>query len=328
MPPEVWLFTDDLDRAFENTAEQRVRTAAFFDACRQLTRTIPQLRFRTAIRPNIRTILRLHSEALSHVEQYCAELSWTEEDVLRLLARRVEGYLARTGQSGAFAGNDGLEAHARAKALVALVFESPVPWGSAQRPAHVPLYTLAQHRPRWVIELCRIAARRAHKLGAPKIAPQHYFDELAAFGRRRLEDLTAEFRDQCPRVQEILDGFRNQREQYRTDELLGLISKRIASHVGEIRIAGVAGEAGHRSVASFLFQIGFLFGRRDFDDGTYEHISYVDQPSLLLSRTDMDSGLSWEIPPTYRQALNLRTVEGFERPKNTKPSRPRRRIVR
>lgn len=326
--PEIWLLVDDLDRAFENTVDQRARTASFFDACRQLTRSIPSLRIRTAIRPNTWTVLKVNSEVLSHVEQYCVELRWSESDVLRLLARRVEGYLQRTGQAAALSNLAGLEPEGRNKALLAIVFDSPVSWGTGQRPVHVPLYTLAQHRPRWVIELCRIAAQRAHAQGATKIGREHYFGELTSFGRRRIEDLTAEFRDQCPKIQEVLDGFRSQREQYRTDELLELIQNRITSHIGEVKIAGLPGAAGHRTVASFLFQIGFLFGRRDFDDGSYEHLSYTDQPSLLISRTDMDSGLSWEIPPTYRQALNLRTSEGFVRPKNKKPTRLRRRVVK
>ena len=116
--------------------------------------------------------------------------------------------------------------------------------------------------------------------------------------------------------------------------LIVLIKNRILNLLTP-SIPSVIGKPSERDVASFLFQIGFIYARKDYDDGEYEHIGYPDQPSLLMSRTDMDSGCTWEIPPIYRQALNLRTVEGFQRPVNKRDiqtrattERPKRRIIR
>ena len=328
-PPAIWMFIDDLDRNFEHSEMSLVRLAAFFDACRQIVKTIPTLRFRIAIRPNTWTTLKLRSEALSHVEQYTTVLHWSEQEMLQLLGRRVEGYLERTGQSHLIDSRLPPSGPERAKGLLEYVFESPIQWGENTRPVHVALYTLAQHRPRWVIELCRISARRAAQLGHEKILRADIFAELLQFGKRRIEDTTAEFRPQCPEIGELLDAFRGQAEQYRTGDLLTLIENRITNHINA-RIVGVANKPTKRQVAAFLFEIGFLFGRRDNSDGSYAHVSYSEQPSLLASRSDMDSGMTWEIPPVFRQALDLRTSDGSERtrPAPSGSGGRRRRTVR
>jgi len=80
--PPLWRFVDDVDKNFENTRVDKMRTAAFFDASRDLTKPVPELRIRTVVRPNIWTILQLSFESLSHVRQYLVELTWSEEQRL------------------------------------------------------------------------------------------------------------------------------------------------------------------------------------------------------------------------------------------------------
>ena len=324
--PEVWLFIDDIDRNFDGTKRDELRIAAFFDACRSIAKDIQSIRFRLAIRPNTWATVKRAYEGMSHVEQYSFNLKWVEAEMLALLGRRIEGYLRRTNQIELVGRRLPVDLDERYRFLTTLVFETPIQWGDGKRPIHVPLDSLSLHRPRWMIELCRVSGKAASARGASKIGPDDIFGQLDAFGRRRIDDLIAEFTVQCPDIAEILDGFRGQAEQYLTADLLTLIENRISNHVA-VRLPGRALRASHREIASFLFEIGFIFARRDFDDKKYEHLGFADQPSLLVSRTDTDSGYSWEIPSTYRQALDLRTSEGFERPIVPRAKKPARRFV-
>jgi hypothetical protein len=110
----------------------------------------------------------------------------------------------------------------------------------------------------------------------------------------------------------LIGAFTGQKEQLTTDELLKIIDDRIMTHV-DVAIAGVSGRASATDVASLLFQIELYYGRRDFGDGSYEHVNFTDSPTLLRSRTNIDSGLVWEIHPVFRQALEMRDPEGRER---------------
>lgn len=184
------------------------------------------------------------------------------------------------------------------------------------------VYTLSMHRPRWTIELSKEAAKSAVARGQSKISRDDIFTNLASFGKRRIEDTIAEFRSQCPQIDELIGAFTRGQEQFKTDELLKLIDNKVLNHLTP-QIVGVAGKPTSREVAAFLFEIGIFFGRRDLPDGGYEHIGFSDQPSLWRSRTDLDRGLSWEVHPVFRQALEIRDATGREfAPPQRRPIRP------
>lgn len=53
----VWLFVDDVDQNFQNNTLGKMKVASFFVACREITNSVPELRIRAAVRPNVWTIL-------------------------------------------------------------------------------------------------------------------------------------------------------------------------------------------------------------------------------------------------------------------------------
>jgi hypothetical protein len=250
-------------------------------------------------------------EALSHVEQYMKDLSWSEDDIRQLLARRVEGYLKRVARFDQVRGQLPTNPENRDKALIGLAFQGEMTWANRQRPAHVVLYTLSKHRPRWVIELSQIAATYAVRHGHESITLSDILPDYAEFGRRRIQDVIAEFRSQCPEVEELISAFAREREQLTTEQLVTIITNKILSHLSP-HIVGVIGDARAMDVAGFLFEVGFIFGRRDYPDGRYDHFSFAERPSLFRSRADLDAGLTWEIHPVFRQALEIRDASGRE----------------
>lgn len=304
---QVWLFVDDVDQNFENTSRNRIKVASFFIACRAVAMLVPELRVRGVVRPNVWTSVKYYFEALSHLEQYIVDLTWSDQSIRQLLSQRVEAYLQRTQQTEHLTPSAlRIDAYPREESLIRYVFEAPMRWGEWHRPPHVILATLSQKRPRWVIELCKVAAAKAAKTDKYRlISLDDIVTNLPAFGRKRIGDTVAEFRAQCPEVQELIMAFAQQAERYKTADLISTITKRVLQGVHP-QIAGVAGEATPLDVAAFLFQIGFLSARRDHDDGSYTHLTFSDEPALLRTRTNIDQGVSWEIHPVFRQALELR----------------------
>jgi len=305
---QVWFVIDDLDQNFENTAHFKVKVASFFIAIRQIANLIPEFRFRSSVRPNVWAIVKREYEALSHVEQYVTDLSWTQDDYYQLIARRVEGYLRRSGQWDEARKTLRSDISGRNKQLIALIFDDPMPWGrNRTRPPAVILYTLSRHRPRWLIELWKVSAESAAKAKRQRINFDDIENEMEAFGNRRVEDTVAEFRSQCPEVEELLVAFVGQPEWLSTDDLIKTLQNRVMQAVHP-RIVGVLGAASPREVARFLFQIGFLTARRELSGDDYEHMAFADNPTLLSARTNIDQGFSWEIHPVFRQALKLKNV--------------------
>lgn len=322
--PGVWLLIDDLDKNFENTRLQRIKIASFFDAVREMNRAVPELRIRAAIRPNVWTTIKMEFESLSHVEQYVHDLRWTEDDSRRLVARRIEGYLRRNNMWEAAESSISEYGADKEKALISLAFESPMRWGGGVRPPHVIVFTLSMHRPRWMIELCKVAATRAERSKHSRIMHDDLTGDLSEFGNRRIQDTVAEFKSQCGQIEELISAFAREPEQLTTSQLLQLIENKILTHL-EPRIAGVPGQPKAVHVAAFLYEIGFFFGRRDYLNGTYQHVTYADLPSVFRSRSDPDAGLTWEIHPVFRQRLEMRDSIGKEVRPQRAPHRRRGR---
>lgn len=318
--PELWLFIDDVDKNFGNTAAWKQRVAAYFDACRGLVNALPELRIRTVVRPNVWTIVKLEYESMSHVQQYLYDLRWTLDDARKLVSKRIEAYLQRSKQWPVVAAVLRGSIADREETVIAYAFASPMIWGSNERSPHAILFTLSKHRPRWIIELAKVAANSAAGIRRTRITRDDIVGELAAFGRRRIEDTVAEFRSRCPETEELISAFTRQKEQFTTDELLKIIDNKILTHI-QPTIAGVSGRPNNINVASFLFELGLFYGRRDFPDGSYEHVTFSDSPSLLRSRANLDEGLSWEIHPVFRQALNIRDAAGRESTSSRRPNR-------
>jgi hypothetical protein len=307
----IWFIIDDVDENFEDTPTWRLRVASFFTTCRDLITSIPQLRIRAAVRPNVWTTLKLKFEDLSKVEQYVTDLSWSEELLRKLLANRIEGYLKRNYHHDQIQSILPQKEELRDLKFISLVFEEQMQWGKHLRSPHVILSTLSMHRPRWLVELCRVAAADSVRYGRDKIAREDIISNLESFGRRRIEDTVAEFKSQCPEVEELISGFSRSKEQMATDELLKFIENKILDHLNP-RISGVIGKTKNVHVARFLFEIGFIFARRDLPDGSYEHKTFSENPSLLSSRAELDAGFSWEIHPVFRQVLEIRDSSGTE----------------
>ena len=317
---ELWLFVDDVDKNFENTKLMKMKVASFFDACRELANIVPELRIRTAVRPNIWAIIKPEYESLSHIEQYAHDLRWSEDLIRQLLTKRMIGYLKRTKQWEGYYQNLEGSKEDRDMAIISLAFVEDMPWGSkgGKRPPYVILNTLSKHRPRWVIELAKVSAKAAVKRTHERITYEDIVGELSAFGNRRIQDTVAEFASQCPQLDEIIAAFGREREQFTTAELLKIIDRKVLTHISP-KIVGITGRVNNLNVAHLLYEIGFFYARRDFSDSSYEHITYADKPTLLRARTAIDEGLSWEIHPVFRQVLEIRDSSG-------KVYSPKRRI--
>lgn len=307
----VWFIIDDLDLNFENNPFYRAKIATFFTAIRQIAIAIPAFKFRASVRPNIWSIVKRDYESLSHVEQYITDLQWSLAEFQTLISRRIEGYLTRTNQIEEFdtkLKNDRKESQ-RERILVGLVFKDPMPWGNdSQRSPTTTLYTLARQRPRWLVELWKVSAKAAKKKSSSIIDLSHINGELESFGQRRIDDTVAEFKSQCPQVEELLVAFINEPEWFSTEDLIDKIQTKIISKFIQVRISGVTGTPSTWEIAHFLYQISFLTARKDRGNGKYDHFSYANNPRLLSARTNLDQGHSWEIHPVFRQALKLKNA--------------------
>ncbi|MFC7300347.1 P-loop ATPase, Sll1717 family [Cognatiluteimonas weifangensis] len=311
---QIWLVIDDLDENFRDVESDCLKVMSALVAMRQLCNEVKELRFRASVRPSTWAIIKRKYEALSKVEPYVVDLQWSREQLELMLAARVKSYLSRNNGPAVVSGKI---PSMSAQQFVAIAFDDPMPWGKKEidkgyavddehadkkRSPAVVISTLARYRPRWMIELCKLAASNAIKRRQQKIGLDDLTAKLEDFGKTRIDDLIAEFRAQCDKIELMIQSFKGKPERFRTDELVRHMKNNLSGR--DVRIAGISGKPSEAEMIRFLFQIGFLTARRELSSGDYRHYSFFDEPTLLSDGAN-DLGASWEIPSCFRQALQL-----------------------
>jgi hypothetical protein len=271
---------------------------------------------RVTIRTDVWALIRREDEALDKVEQYVQEILWSQRDFLRLLALRVEASL-RDLHIKLPKVPPHVQAVDAEERLLEMAFVPKMEWGSEYRaPEFGPqrqvatyrvLYTLSYERPRWAIQLCKLAKEAALRHGAAQIGKLHIDEVWGEFGAKRIADVVAEHKHQCPEIQELLNGFRGATRQMSRDEFFAWINNRISNHLAP-RIEGKITRS-PMNIARFLYRVGFILARSERADGSYEHYRFDQMPDFLTARTDEDFGLKWEIYPCYREALDIKKLD-------------------
>lgn len=246
-------------------------------------------------------VIRRFDESLDKLDQYVHEIKWQESDFRRLLYRRILSQIDELQiPHPAIHINDTQEQIE--KKYINLVFVPTVEWGDKKIHIYQLIYTLSYHRPRWAIQLCKLMQKEAVR-GSDTILTRGHVDAVwGDYGLKRIADLVAEHKHQCKQVEELINGFRGAEREMSRDKLIIWIKNHITNHVNPF-INGTAITT-PLEVAHLLYEIGFIVARSDFSGG-YEHYSFEIMPDFLSSRTNDDFGMSWEIHPCYREALDI-----------------------
>jgi hypothetical protein len=320
----VWIIIDDLDATYQNTDAESLSLATFFSACRYLTQDMEGVFFRVSLRTDVWALIRRYDEALDKTAQYVSEILWGQEDFLALLSLRIKANAQHLGLPLPVRGRHESPKSFKER-LLATAFLPKMQWGdsrqvSSMQPSLSPprvvktyrvIYILSYERPRWAIQLCKLAREAALRKHSRRIAKDSIDEIWGEYGAKRIEDLVAEHKHQCPQVNELLNAFRGALRLMSRQELFTRINNRVSQHL-EVKIEGTRTRS-PREIARFLYRIGFIVARSENVDGEYEHYRFDQMSDFLTARTDEDFSVKWEIHPCYRQALDIKKLNQSHR---------------
>lgn len=303
----VWLYIDDIDATFLNTEHERIVISTFFSACRNLVSNVDGLMLRASVRTDVWSLLAQHDEALDKCEQYMLDLTWSTKETGQIIENKIASFFRRlypselpsTDLSNVEYGNY----------LRNIIFREPYLWSGRKLESFRPIHILSAGRPRWAAQLCKMAAKHSHEKRSKKISMGHIREALEKYGRLRVADIYKEHRHQCPKIEDIIESFSGGQRRYTTEELLRHITDKVIRHRGMPVIDGVSAASGGLSIASFLFRVGFIAARDDSAPSGLGFIAFDDRPNLLSTTSNLDDGLDWEIHPSYRNVLRVRSRE-------------------
>ncbi len=319
---KVWILIDDLDATFQKTNSELMELSTFFTACRYLAQDLKDVNIRVTMRADVWPMIRRFDESLDKLDQYVKEISWNVVDFRRLLYMRVKSQIEKL-RIKLQPPPTTVSIEEKEEYLINYVFTPKMAWGDKNVFTYRVIYTLSYERPRWAIQLCKLAQKNAFKHHDLKISRSHIDSIWGEYGNKRIADLVSEHKHQCRQIEELITAFRGCERQMKREELFSLIKKRVSTHLEPI-IEGVATRS-PREIAHFLYRLGFLIARSEEADGSYEHYHFSEMPDFLTTRTNADFGVVWEIHPCYREALDIKKINKSHRTKFTNRTKFTRR---
>lgn len=298
------VYLDDLDRGWQGRKEDITRISALLNAVRDITNDNRNIHFKIALRSDVYFLVRTSDESTDKTEGAVVWYSWTNHEILALLAKRIETFLGRAASEAALIAKRQVQLARYLDPVMEARFKGRGKWSDV--PIHQVLMSLIRKRPRDLVKLCTLAAKHAQKRKAVNIKSEDFQAIFEEYSQGRVQDTINEYRSELPALERLIVGMKPARRErqasagyvYTTDGLIKKLSDiceqgRFTSQDGAVR--------NERELAQFLYKINFLTARKDLPNG--EIVRKYFEENRYLSGKFADFGFMWEVHPAYRWAL-------------------------
>lgn len=300
----VTVYVDDLDRGWEGRKQDIARISALVNALRDLHNENKELRFKLSLRSDVYYLVRTSDESTDKIEGSVVWFSWTNHEILALLVKRIETFFGRAVEEANLLSMRQTELARYLTPVMEPVFKGRGRWANV--PIRQVLMSLIRKRPRDLVKLCTLAARKARDGKRTTIASKDFEASFEEYSQGRIQDTINEYKSELPDIERLLINMKPSTKEkttaegyvYRTDQLLKKIGSII--ELGHFRFRN-GNIADPRELANFLYKINFLTARKVLPDGQIDR-KYFEE-NRYLSSSFADFGYDWEIHPAYRWAL-------------------------
>ena len=305
----IKIYVDDIDRGWAATKRDIENISALINAARDLTNENASMKFLIGLRTDAYNLVRENDESGDKIEPYVIPVSWTNHDILVIVAKRVANFFDVTIETQELEKQSQIEISRHLYPVIAERFSGSGHW--ANRRIHHVLLSLTRRRPRDLVKLLSGAAVEAEKRGRNKIETIDLERSFPEYSKARIGDLVSEFQSELPQIERVIYSMKpttreskekEKRFQYKNDELISKLNGIGKNQSIAFKNRNVAtGQA----LSEFLFKIDFVIARREVGNVTERY--YYEDHSKLQSNF-VDFGFSWEVHPAYRWALNPTNV--------------------
>ena len=302
---QLRIYLDDLDRGWEGQLRDIRGISALLNSLRDLTNDNPGLQFRLGLRSDVYFLVRTSDELTDKIETSVIWLSWTNHEILTLMAKRVETHFGNSIDETRLVKQrqDIIAAHLHN--VMTDIFRGRGRWEKVK--IHQVLLSLTRQRPRDLVKLCHGGAKAAFQRQGHLIESADFQSIFEAYSQERLQDIVNEFRTELPNIENLLFGMKPTRierktatsYQYTNDQLITKITNICSQNAKFVFANKHVGTP--RELAQFMYKIDFITATKILGDGMIDR-KYFDQ-SRYLQNQFTEFGYDWEIHPAYRWAL-------------------------
>ncbi|RYC15235.1 P-loop ATPase, Sll1717 family [Ciceribacter ferrooxidans] len=307
------IYIDDIDRGWKANPEDITNISALLNAIRDIGGKHPRIRFRIGLRSDVYFLVRTSDESTDKIEGNVIWLRWINDDILRVIAKRIATFFKLEYTQQAIDKLDqGQITSLILKEVIEPRFSGKGKW--EDRPVHKILLSLTRARPRDLVKLFRLAAKSANKRGASIISSQDLNGIFEMYSQERLQDIINEFKSELPQIERLLLAMKPTKMERRTATSYTFttdqLSRKLTNIIQQNNFTFTNGKAvSSRALIQFLYKIDFITARKVESDGNIVR-KYFEE-SRFLGHEIVDFGYGWEIHPAYRWALQPENVNAI-----------------
>jgi len=271
---------------------------------RDLSRDNDGLHFRISLRSDVYFLVRTSDESTDKIGGSVIWYAWTNHQILALLVKRVETFFGRPATESKLLALRPSELATYLAPVLTDRFQGDGKWSNA--PMYRVLMSMIRRRPRDLVKLLTLAARKANHDGAAPIETSHLRSVFEEYSNDRVQDTINEYRSELPEIERLLFGMKPNRVErkartgylYKTDDLIKKIQA--IQEGGDFK--GATGRIlTSKEVGAFMYKINFLIASKELENGFIDR--HYFEESRYLSSSIADFGYDWEVHPAYRWAL-------------------------
>ncbi|WP_373325582.1 P-loop ATPase, Sll1717 family [Sporomusa paucivorans] len=302
---KIAVYIDDLDRGWVSGRDDVNRISTLLNAVRDIIKENQGVHFRIALRSDVYFLVRTSDESTDKIEGSVVWYDWTNHEILVMLIKRIETFFGRDIDENDILSKKQQEISVCLHQVMESHFSGKGHWNNA--PIYRILMSLIRKRPRDLVKLCTLAARKAYESNSSLIRTQHFEEVFEQYSQGRIQDTINEYRSELPQIERLIMGMKPNRVErkarlgwcYTTDALLTKINNIIKQ--GELFKYANGKIADARSLANFMYKTNFLTARKILENGEVQR-KYFEE-NRYISGHFVDFGYDWEIHPAYRWAL-------------------------
>lgn len=307
----IYVYIDDLDRGWQGRKEDIVRISALLNAVRDISNDNSGVKFRIGLRSDVYYLVRTSDESTDKVEGSVVWHSWTNHEIFALLVKRIESFFGRDIDENKLINTHQGQLARYLDPVMESRFNGRGHWADA--PIHKVLMSLTRKRPRDIVKLCTLAAKKAGSGKRNLINTKDFEKSFEEYSQGRLQDTINEFRSELRDIEKLLLGMRPTGKSktakegfvYSTDSLLKKI--RNIQEQGRFVFANKT-EATSKELAGFMYKINFITARKETDG---KIIRQYFEENRLLQNQFADFGFAWEVHPAFRWALQPQDINAI-----------------
>lgn len=306
----IRVYIDDLDRGWSGNANDIKKISTLFNAIRDLCGSQNRIQFRIGLRTNIYHLVRTSDESTDKIEDKIVWLTWSNNDILNLFAKRIQTFFGANFDEADFNRKSQQEVSMIFNQVLDPTFSGKGKWSNVRM--HRVLMSLQRKRPRDLVKLLGSAAKEAYKNNHTRIKTEDLQNIFNSYSSERLQDIINEFSSELPTIQRLLLAMKPERRAARASDLYTFSQAELDKKIANIMtsnnfIFSNKKPVTTRSIGQFLYKIDFVIARKTLENGAIDR-KYHDQAKFLFDQ-NLDFGYSWEIHPAYRWALQPDSIE-------------------